>query len=747
MHARLAKLLSTRPRLILSIWAALVVLAVPYALRVGEVLDAQPSIPAESVPSQVQRLLDSEFNRGDGQNVILLTRSEEHRVGEPGFDLPYQRAVDALQGISGVGTVVDHRNSGSYDLVGEDGHMTVSLITISSEDRRHNQQLAAAMRTAVKQAPELNFWLAGGPATGQELEAISVSDATRAEVYGLPLSLLVLAVAFGALMASALPLLMAVVSIILSFALLFLLGQFMSFAVFAQTVVTMLGLATGIDYALLMVNRFREELRNGLSPERAAYVTSRTAGKAVTFSGLTVLIALASLLIPPLPFIRSIGVSTMLVLVISVLVNTTVLPALLALLGERVNLGKITRRKPGMRSRTFWRRRAQTVLARPWAWATGGVLVLLLLSAPATGMQVADPGARGLNASTDSRQVVEALEGLGLEGLIKPVELIVDFGDEGFYNVSNQRRLSQFTRTAQELPSVGEAVSAMSSSTGVPPLFLYQYYATQESALNSELGELVSATVSESGRYALVTLLPLGNLVPGQVAELRSEIADVARDLGVTVLAGGTLLFEAEWANYLYDSFPLAVGLVYLGILIVLGLAFRSILIPLKSILLNTLTVTAAYGIITLIFQAGVLGSLFGVPGGLGYIDTSAPLFLFAIVFGLSMDYEVFLVARIHEAHRDGLSDADAVKAAITSTGSVITSAAAVMIVVFSSFIFSNVVLIKTLGLGLALAVLLDATLVRLALVPAMMFIAGRWNWWLPRPVARRARRAGAGHD
>ena len=386
------------------------------------------------------------------------------------------------------------------------------------------------------------------------------------------------------------------------------------------------------------------------------------------------------------------------------------------------------------------------VLRHPWIWAVAGAGALILLSLPALGMEVADPGARGLSRATDARQVITALEGVGLEGMLEPIEVMVDFGDEGFFNPSNQRQISRLARMLQQLPSVGAVYSAMSVE-GLPTLMHYQYYATQELALNSELAELVTATVSEEGRYARVTLYPLGNLVPHELSALRDSVQQAIGELDMQALVGGPAVFEAEWTRLLYQSFPLAVALVYLGILLVLGLAFRSLLIPLKSILLNTLTVATAYGVITLIFQEGWFAGLFGVPGGLGYVDTSAPLFIFAIVFGLSMDYEVFLVARIYEAHQEGLSDRDAVVAAIGSTGGVITSAAAVMIVVFSSFIFSEVVLIKTLGLGLTVAVLLDATLVRLALVPAMMFLAGRLNWWLPRPMARLADRVGLSHD
>ncbi|HEX7003386.1 MAG TPA: MMPL family transporter [Trueperaceae bacterium] len=746
MPSRLAKLVSHRPRLVLAIWLVITLAALPFATRVNEVLDAQPQVPESSEPQQVSRILNQEFSQLDDFSVVLVSRSDEYRLGDPQFDQAYFRAIDTLQGIPGVTGVRDYRRSRGLDLVGDDGHYIISVIGIKSESDAEAKEIAAAMRTALEHVGGLEFNLAGGPASIQELEDISERDTRRAELYGLPLTLIVLVVAFGALVASGLPLLVALLSITLSFAVIYGIGQLMDFAVYTQSIVTMLGLATGIDYALLMVNRFREELRNGVEPKRAAEITSLTSGKAVVFSGATVLIALTALLVPPLAFIRSLGVGTIVVLIVSILVSTTALPSLLALLGERVNYLRITRRVPGLRSRSFWRKRAQLILRHPWAWAITGALALILLSIPALQMEVADPGARGLSPATDSRQVVSALEGVGLDGMLEPIEVLLDFGEEGFFNPSSQRQLSSLARELEDLPTVGAVYSAMSVES-LPTLLLYQYYATQELALNSELRELVLATVSETGRYARLTVFPLGNLVPHEVASLRANLRQAIEEVDVRALVGGPAIFEAEWTRLLYQSFPLAIALVYLGILLVLGLAFRSLLIPLKSILLNTLTVATAYGVITLIFQDGWFAGLFGVPGGIGYVDASAPLFIFAIVFGLSMDYEVFLVARIYEAHQQGLSDWDAVVDALSATGGVITSAAAVMIVVFSSFIFSDVVLIKTLGIGLSVAILLDATLVRLALVPAMMFLAGRLNWWLPRPMARLADRVGLSHD
>ena len=739
MMRSLARFIVRYPRWVLAFWLIQLALALPLAAQVGQVLQAQADAIPNSVAASVAAELRDNFPAQEAETVVMVVRSNAGLAPEePHFDEAYVATVERLTSLEGVTLLQDFRGDSPLHLSDASGRFGVALLGLSFDNIADGTDMVRGIRSELDRSPELAFTLAGGPATFAELETVSARDTRRAELFGLPLSLLVLAVAFGALVASALPLLVAITSITLSLAALFLLGQFMEFAVFTESVVTMLGLATGIDYALLMVNRFREELRYNFDPRIAAERTAMTAGRAVVFSGFTVMVALSALLVPPLNIIRSIGIGTIVVLAVSVVVSLTALPAMLALLGHRVNRLKVTRREPGMRSRTFWRDRANAIMRHPWLFTIGGAVLLLLLSLPALRMQVADPGSRGLSDSSESRQTVTALEELGLEGVFSTADILIDFGVEGFFSPSSVRAVSRFARALEALPEVRAVLSPLSAST-VPTLLVYQYYATAESARSSELADLVAATISVDNRYALVQVLPTTNLIPSESALLRADMVAAADEFGLSIEIGGPDVWETEYNVGLYGRFPLAIGLVYLATLILLGLAFRSLLIPIKSIVLNTLTVGAAYGVITLVFQNGFMANLVGLSSGLGFIDASAPLFIFAIVFGLSMDYEVFLVARMFEGHQQGMSDRTAVSSALASTGGVITSAAAIMMVVFTLFIFSEVVLIKTLGLGLAVAVFLDATLVRMVLVPAVMTLAGRWNWWLPAPIARLA--------
>lgn len=728
MFALLGRLVARYPRFVLAAWFALSVVATPFAARVGEVLTAAPAPPEEGVAARVTALLGEEFSQPQG-DVLVLVATPAAGVAAGAFELAASAAVASLQSLPGVAYVLDEGDAAGLGIgTGDDRALFVVGLEPQAQDEA--RATVAAVRRALAASPDAAFELAGGVATLMEVEAVSQRDARRAELFGLPISLAILLLAFGAAVAAALPLLSAVTTVVVSSALLFALGQVVAFAVFTQTVVTMLGLATGIDYALLIVNRFREELAAGHGARAAAERTTREAGRAVAFSGLTVVVALLSLLVPPVGFIRSIGVATTVVLIVAVLVAVTAVPATLALLGPNVDRLRVTKREPGTRSRRFWRQQAERILRRPIAWAVLGSVVLVALALPALRLQVGEPGALGLSPETEARRVMQALQDDGLAGLLTPFDVVVDLGEAGFFSPASVRAVSLLDRDLAALAGVRAVVSPFALQS-VPRLFLYQYYATAETARGSEVAPLVEATISASGRYALLRVLPDAALGPAEGDALLAGVQDALAASGLSGLVGGKHVEHAESAAAVYGSFPLALALVGVATFLLLGRAFRSLLLPLKAVLLNALTVAAAFGALVLVFQDGVVASLFGGTA-LGYVDASVPLFVFAMVFGISMDYEVFLVSRVREGHERGLSDREAVTHALATTGGVITSAAAVMVTVFALLMFSHVELIKALGLGLTAAIVLDATLVRLALVPSLILLAGRWNWWLP---------------
>ncbi len=746
MLNKISHIVTNHPLRVLAFWLVVTVLAIPLTLNIDSVLSNNTGFVAGGEAQIHQKIIESSFIGGSNIELILTVESTQESDSLDHLSSSFFKTLDELRKLDIVKGI---QTSASQPLIPNFSPKVRSSLAIIELKAKDFKEIMAATEFIKKQLPKntnLNYHLTGWPAVSHEIQEISKTDSLRAEVVGLSISLVILALVFGSLVAATLPLIVAIISIILSLALLFIIGQFMPITSFGEIIISLLGLATGIDYALLMVNRFREELLNGLEPKQAAEKTVSTAGKAVLISGLTVLIALSALLVPPLSFVRSLGLTSIVVMFFSVSVSITLMPAIFTLLGKKINLLKITRREPGTRTKKFWGNRAEHIMKFPWLWSIFGITILLAISLPALSMQVDVSGVRGLTKETEIRKAQVILERLKLDSLQRSIDILVDFGDRGFYHPSSIRKVSKLARAADQLENVESSFSAYSTQ-GVPSLLVQQYYATKDIALESPLRNLVQHTISEDGRYALIRVFPKNGVSPGVASAILANLRDKSKELELETVFGGSYLNDKEFADVLYSSFPLAILLVYLATFILLGLAFKSILIPIKSILLNTLAVGAAFGVITAVFQFGWFAPLFGLEEGLGFIETIVPVFIFAVIFGLSMDYEVFLVSRIYEGHKQGLSDKEAVKNALSSTGSIISSASLIMIVVFMVFIASRVVLIKTLSLGLSVAILLDATLVRSTLVPAIMSLAGHWNWYMPKFFIKVADKINLSHD
>lgn len=759
MFHRLSLLVIRKPRLILVTWFVIWLLALPFASRISEVLSSEVDTAPGSVAASVERDIRQNFATLDGYSVYLLSKAEAQP--SPTDAVAYESFLRELEDNPIIGDVTSPSEALTLPLKADNG-AAVARIDLNAADFAEARELTYQL----SQELPAGHHLTGGAALENELIDISEADVRRAELFGIPLSLIILIFAFGAVVAASLPLLVAMLSVTLSLALLFLIGQSWTLASYAQIIVTMLGLATGIDYALVIINRFREELRRGLDKVEATAITTRSAGRAVVSSGFTVMIALCALLIPRSQFVQSIGVGGIVVLLFSVSTSITLLPALLVLLGKNVNALSLTylwRRfrlyrhvkkgnvtfsshQLGKRSQAFWQRWAERVLRYPWAWAVSGVALLLVLSLPALNMNLSVAGIQNLTEDVAARQDYDLLVDMRLDSLLRSYDILIDMGEKGFYHPSSVRKISKVTRAITKLEHT-QYVLSPTYAPSLPSIMLHQYYATEELARQSVVAPLVESTVAPAGRYVLIQVFPERIINNGDAQEFQQQLYHLLSEHELQGRIGGAYVRDIEWLENIYTSFPWAILVVYLATFVLLGLLFHSLLIPLKSIIVNTLTVLASFGIITLVIQEGYGGQLLGLSAPLGFIESAIPIFIFASVFGISMDYEVFLMARLFEAHQNGLSDREAVTYAIARTGSVITNAAAIMVVVFMVFLFSHLILIKTLSLGLSVAVLLDATLVRLAIVPATMLLLGRLNWWLPKPVAWLAQRLDLQHD
>jgi putative drug exporter of the RND superfamily len=583
---------------------------------------------------------------------------------------------------------------------------------------------------AVGRPRGVQAYVTGAPAIQHDLDPIFSRDLRRGEAIALPIALAVLFAVFGLSLAVTIPLLFAACTVFGTLGIVYIAAHYMTTPTYVTNLVFLIGIGIAIDYSLLIVYRFREELTHGLDVEAAVLRTMETAGRAVIVSGATVAIGLALLMFMPLPFVRAMGVGGFLIPIVSILAAATLQPALLAIYGRRgthrVAVAAFVRRRLHVPVRgsaesddvehRFWARLAGSIMRRKWLYALAVGTLLVVATIPVAWLQLTPGATAGIPQSPPSVEGLRVLEGAVGPGAIAPAQVLVDSGRPGG------------ARSAPVEVALGRLVAELGQDAEVA------------AAYHADTGRFVDAT----GRYAQVivaTRHEYGSEEAQSFARrLRSSLIPAAGfPAGVDVRAGGGPPQGVDFLDRAYGAFPwLVLGVLALTYLLLMR-AFRSILLPLKAVILNLLSVAAAYGALVVVFRFGVGEDTFGLyrfPQVEGWI----PIFLFAMIFGLSMDYEVFLVSRMREAWDDTHDNGRSVAIGLERTGRIVTAAAIIMVAAFSGFMAGSIVGLQEFGCGLAVAILLDATLVRGVLVPALMAIMGRYNWWLPAPLARLVR-------
>jgi RND superfamily putative drug exporter len=573
--------------------------------------------------------------------------------------------------------------------------------------------------------PDLEVSVTGAAAFNFDLRRLSAQQTRHAEWRALPLTLGLLVLAFGAVGAALVALVSGVLAILLSLGVLSWLATHWTLSTLAQSMTSMLGLGLGIDYALLTVTRFREARLESGDDEEAAERAAARAGRTVAVSGTTVAIGFGAMLLVPLDEIRSIAVGGLLAVAFAVLLSTTLLPGLLASLGPLTELGRWPK-APGLGADSAWRRLGQIVVSRPRLVLAVSALPVLALGAVSLGMSPRLPEADALPASMESVTAARRLGDMGRGGVPLTLRVVLDLPEEAF----------ALGRTGWDATRrVSDALAADPRVARVQSLPFLAGPDADPAAVSLAPYRVKSQFVSEEGDAALLQVVPRAeagvNDLVSLVRELRGADAEALSGLpGARLRVGGLPAFNADYQERLAGRLAPLVTLVLVGTGLALLVAFRALLVPLKALALNLLAVAAAFGASVLVFQEGHGASLLGIETPLHGTYPAIPIVVFCTVFGLSMDYEVFLVARVAEARRAGLGEAGSVVEGLVRTGPLITSAAGIMVVVFGAFVMGELVLIKLLGFALAVAVLVDATVLRLAAGPALLVLAGRWNWW-----------------
>jgi uncharacterized membrane protein YdfJ with MMPL/SSD domain len=705
MTERIAVWSSRRPWLTLAGWAVALIAAIAIsAAFLGDALSGDEEVTSDTDSRRADVLAFERFaaERGPGQDTseVVVVRSPTTTVDEPGFERRVEGIAAELLGAGATG-VTTFYDTGERRLVSRDGDATGMLVALGPDAEDDIEGVVDAVRAADGEGG-FDATITGEFTLDADFSTLAEEDLRNGELgFGLPAALIVLLVVFGSVVAGLIPMLLALVSIVVALALLALVGQAYPLSVFATNMLTGMGLALGIDYSLFVLSRYREERLHGREKLDAIAAVGATASRAVLFSGIAFTLAMVGLLLVPHTIMRSLAAGAIVAGLVSVAAALTLLPAVLGLLGDRVNALRIPffGRTATREQSPFWSRTVRATMRRPLAYLVLATAILLALAAPVIALRSGEAGVSTLPDRLPAKQGYLALNAEFPGETTEPVEVVID-GDAD----------SQAVRTGVER--------------------LRERIATENLLGPAELetnrdGDLTVLTVPIQGD-------PLDEDAVDAVREVRNDDVPAAfPNPAVEVLVGGDTAESIDESDTMNGWLPIVLGFVLGLSFALLTIAFRSLVVAAKAIAVNLLSVGAAYGLLVLVFQEGIGNELLGFPQ-VDTIEAWVPLFLFAVLFGLSMDYHVFLLSRIRERFRQTGDNTEAIAHGVGSTGRIITGAALIIIAVFSGFARGDLVMFQQMGFGVAVALLLDATLVRLVLVPAAMKLLGERNWYLP---------------
>jgi RND superfamily putative drug exporter len=743
MSERIANFVVRFRWIIVAFWAVVGVAGVVRAPRTPELLNVRGGADRETEAARADRLLNSRFSRPFSEFFAVVMESPApFTEGAPSAAL--HSITSELSREPYIRSLLSYRSPNDSLFLGPDGRTTFFLVSIDAPSGDSVGKVVTAFRRSLKAAvgrvpfrDAYRTWVTGRSPLDVDVRRVSAEDSRRLEARVIPLALVILVLAFGALVAAVLPIVVGVLAVAISLALVGILATHMPMSIFVLNLTTMIGLGVGIDYSLLVVTRFREELTRGYRRREAAARTFRTAGVAVLTSGLTVVVGFGALILTPLVETKSVGIGGLIVVGVAVLLSTTLLPALLAMIGRDIDRPRwLARRLTWYHSPRGWEKWARTLSRNPWRALVLGGAAVAILTAPLFWIRIGLPARHWWPTQTEAGAGVEELARMGVSGYLFPVRVLVEFPEgRSATELTGLRALRSFSDSLRNDPRVRDVRSIVDLEPGQSLLAYSLLYSELDSA-RAKHQDAIDGYLSRDGRMALLDVIPNDSTSLTTAMELVARVralgasGQIRQLRGAEVAVGGYVAASVDFQQDLLRRFPLIIGLVLGVTAIMLAVAFRSVLVPIKAVLMNSLSVSATFGLIVLVFQHGFGSGVVGLDGPTEAIFVVVPVLVFAVVFGLSMDYEVFLLSRIKEAFDRTGRSTEATMEGVSATASVITSAALIMIVVFGAFAFARVLMVQFLGFGLAVAVFLDATVIRMVLVPAIMHLAGRWNWW-----------------
>jgi RND superfamily putative drug exporter len=698
---RLARAAAAHPWRVVVAWALILLASlVSIVTLIGSAFTSDGSITSNPDSARAQQVLAESFSQGDRIDDAVIIYSAQLTADNPQFQAFVAEVRSSIEATGAAQTVRDPY-SGDLSGISEDGHAAVVTMVLDHESETGISEVIDEV-VAADADPGFEVDVTGDNTLDHDFTELSESDLTNGELkFGLPAAMIVLVLVFGALVAAFLPMSIAIVSIIVTVAVSTVLGQFTSLSFFIVNMITAMGLALGIDYSLFVLSRYREERQAGRDKIDAIIATGGTSSKAVLFSGSSFVVALLGLLLVPDTILRSLALGAIIVGLVTMAAALTLLPALLSLLGDRVNalrLPIVGRDHPA--ESPFWTKAVSAVVRRPGAFLAAGLLVLLAAALPVLGLHTGTSGVNSLPDSTYAKAGALALERSFPGATTTDPAQVVISGDV----------------TSDDVTA---AIERFEASIASDP----DYGPTQQKT-------------SDDGHVALISVPLIGDPDHAQARRgldrLRTDLIPAAFDgTDTTVLVGGTTAQNVDYSDVINHWLPIVLAFVLGLSFLLLTVVFRSLVLSATAVILNLLSVGAAYGLLVLVFQHGVGVDLLGLQQ-VERVEAWVPVFLFSVLFALSMDYHVFLLSRIRERYAETGDTDQAVVHGIAATGRLITGAALIIVVVFTGFAAGQLVMFQQMGFGVGVALLVDATLIRMVVVPAVMSLLGNWNWYLP---------------
>jgi RND superfamily putative drug exporter len=735
---RLGRFVVRRARLVIGAWAVLIALALPFAPQAPGALSAGGFISEDLESARAKALLEADLGAPPSALVVVFS-SVDLEAGTPPFELAAAAAMRDIPDAPHVAGVVSHLLQPRQVAADRRTAYDIVLLDLQPDD---SPKALPILRAALREAPGLTVELAGGPAFYGDVQAVSEQDLQRSEIISLPLAALALLLVFGSVVAAGVPLVVGGASVLVALAGVFLIASVTPMSIFVLNLATLLGLGLGVDYSLLMTSRFREELARRPAGDadavaEAVRITVATAGRAVFFSGLTVLLGLLGLVLFEFMILRSVGIAGALVVGLAVVAALTLLPAVLTVIGPRIDRFAVRRIRAGSEGDGSWARLARRVMRRPVAVLIPTLAVLVVLGSPFLHVRFNAPDASILPPGVPSRAAFDRLQAEFGEGAFAPITIAVRT-DGGATRPANLALLFDYSRRLAADPRIRRVDSLVDVDRRLTLGQYQRLYGDPNGPRDRFVATVLTAT-THGDLTAFTLTTPYGpNRAEGRalVEDLRDPRSGLAPPPGVRILVGGGAADVADVVDGVAADFPRTALFIVVTTYLVLFALLRSVVLPAKALVMNTLSITASFGALVWIFQDGNLSALLGFQP-LGFVETTQPVILFCVLFGLSMDYEVFLLTRMKEVWDATGDNTEAVARGLERSGRIVTSAALVVVAVAASFAFADIVLIKALGLGVAIAVALDATVVRALLVPSTMRLLGHWNWWMPARLER----------